>query len=266
MLEAVLFDWGDTLFHFAYEDDLLEAGWEAGLAAMGRDGLPEPAESAAVFREHYLPLLVGLDSLDELEYPGVVREVLARFDVDPTEEQVNAFLVAEHEAWAPARQLGLHTHSLLDSIRERGIKVGLVSNAFDPEWLLREDLERMGLAERLDVAVFSSAVGKRKPHPLIFQAALDALEVSAADTVFVGDRRYPDVYGAQQARDDDRPGVLVRRRHGRARGGGRLRRLHADGRSERRSAPHRRELSASRLHLLSRHVKSCGAFTVSPQS
>lgn len=198
MLEAVLFDWGDTLFHFAYEDDLLEAGWEAGLAAMGREDLPPSEETAAVFREHYLPLLVGLDTLDELEYPGVVREVLARFDVDPTEEEVHAFLVAEHEAWAPARQLGLHTHSLLDSIRERGIKVGLVSNAFDPEWLLREDLERMGLAERLDVAVFSSAVGKRKPHPLIFQAALDALEVSAANTVFVGDRRYPDVWGARE--------------------------------------------------------------------
>ena len=41
MLEAVLFDWGDTLFHFAYDDELLEAGWAAGLAAMGRDDLPE---------------------------------------------------------------------------------------------------------------------------------------------------------------------------------------------------------------------------------
>ena len=217
MLEAVLFDWGDTLFHFAYEDDLLESGWEAGLAAMGRDDLPPHGETAAVFREHYLPLLVGLDTLDELEYPGVVREVLARFDVDPTEDEVHAFLVAEHEAWAPARQLGLHTHSLLDSIRERGIKVGLVSNAFDPEWLLREDLERMGLAERLDVAVFSSAVGKRKPHPLIFQAALDALEVSAANTVFVGDRRYPDVWGARELGMTTVQAYWFVRRHGRAR-------------------------------------------------
>jgi putative hydrolase of the HAD superfamily len=54
----------------------------------------------------------------------------------------------------------------------------------------------MGLAERLDFAVFSSEVGKRKPHPEIFQRALDALRVSAADAVFVGDRLYEDVRGA----------------------------------------------------------------------
>jgi FMN phosphatase YigB (HAD superfamily) len=54
----------------------------------------------------------------------------------------------------------------------------------------------MGLAERLDFAVFSSEVGKRKPHPAIFERALDALGVAAADSVFVGDRLYEDVRGA----------------------------------------------------------------------
>jgi putative hydrolase of the HAD superfamily len=198
VLEAVLFDWGDTLFHFAYEDDLLERGWADGLAVLGRDGLPDESETAAVFREHYLPLLVGTDSLDELEYPGVVVEVLGRFGIEPTEEELERFLVAEHAAWAPARQLGAHTHSLLDSIRDRGLKTGLVSNAFDPEWLLLQDLEAMGLRERLDVAVFSSAVGKRKPHPLIFETALQGLGVAPADALFVGDRRYPDMQGAKE--------------------------------------------------------------------
>jgi putative hydrolase of the HAD superfamily len=196
VLEAVLFDWGDTLFHFAYEDELLEAGWTAGLDAMGRDDVPEPAAAAARFREAYLPLLVGSDSLDELEYPGVIREVLGGFGVEPTDEELGRFLSAEHAVWRPARQLGAHTHSLLDALRERGLKVGLVSNAFDPEWLLREDLEAMGLAERLDIAVFSSVVGKRKPHPEIFERALSELGVAPERTLFVGDSRRADVGGA----------------------------------------------------------------------
>jgi putative hydrolase of the HAD superfamily len=54
----------------------------------------------------------------------------------------------------------------------------------------------MGLAQRLDFAVFSSEVGKRKPHPAIFERALDALGVAAAESVFVGDRLYEDVRGA----------------------------------------------------------------------
>jgi len=99
-------------------------------------------------------------------------------------------------AWDPARQVAVHTPALLEALRERGLKLGLVSNAFDPGWLLHRDLEQMGLAERLDFAVFSSEVGKRKPHPAIFERALEALEVAPADSVFVGDRLLEDVRGA----------------------------------------------------------------------
>jgi putative hydrolase of the HAD superfamily len=198
MLDAVLFDWGDTLFHFAYDEELLEAGWEAGLASLDRDGLPGHDETAARFRERYLPLLWVPGSLDEVEYPGMVRELLAGFGVELSEQELARFLEAEHAAWEPARVMGDSTHALLDALRSRGLRTGLVSNAFDPGWLLRNDLERMGLAERLDAAVFSSEVGKRKPHPSIFAAALELLGLEPERALFVGDRRYEDVRGAKE--------------------------------------------------------------------
>jgi putative hydrolase of the HAD superfamily len=198
MLDAVLFDWGDTLFHFAYDEALLEAGWEAGLATLERDELPGHDESAARFRERYMPLLWVPGSVDEVEYPEMIRELLGGFGVELADEELERFLEAEHAAWDPARQLGAHTHALLDSLRGRGLRTGLVSNAFDPGWLLHRDLERMGLAERLDVAVFSSEVGKRKPHEAIFQTALERLGVDPERTIFVGDRRYEDVRGAKE--------------------------------------------------------------------
>jgi putative hydrolase of the HAD superfamily len=198
VLDAVLFDWGDTLFHFAYDEALLEAGWEAGLAAIDRDGLPAHGETAARFRERYVPLLWVPGSVEEIEYPGMVRELLAGFGVEVSDEELGRFLAAEHAAWEPARHLGAHTHALLDALRERGLRTGLVSNAFDPGWLLHEDLARMGLGARLDVAVFSSEVGKRKPHPEIFEAALAKLGVEPERALFVGDRLYEDVRGAKE--------------------------------------------------------------------
>jgi putative hydrolase of the HAD superfamily len=198
MVDAVLFDWGDTLFHFAYDEALLEAGWEAGLATLNREELPGHDESAARFREKYMPLLWVPGSVDEVEYPEMIRELLGGFGVELADDELERFLEAEHTAWDPARQLGAHTHALLESLRSRGLRTGLVSNAFDPGWLLRRDLERMGLAERLDVAVFSSEVGKRKPHEAIFQAALEQLGVDPGRTIFVGDRRYEDVRGAKE--------------------------------------------------------------------
>ena len=198
MLRAVLFDWGDTLFHFAYDEALLEAGWEAGLTALARDELPGHDATAARFRERYMPLLFVPGALDEVEYPGLVRELLESFGVEVEDDELDRFLAAEHAAWEPARLVGAHTHALLDSLRERGLATGLVSNAFDPGWLLHEDLARMGLAERLDAAVFSSEVGRRKPHPAIFEAVLERLDVAPGDALFVGDRRLEDVQGAKK--------------------------------------------------------------------
>jgi putative hydrolase of the HAD superfamily len=198
MIDAVLFDWGDTLFHFEYDEALLEAGWEAGLATLERDGLPSHDETAARFRERYVPLLWMPGSLDEIEYPAMIRELLGTFGIAIGDAELDRFLAAEHAAWEPARLLGAQTHALLDSLRDRELRTGLVSNAFDPGWLLREDLERMGLAERLDAVVFSSEVGKRKPHPAIFEAALNELRVEPERALFVGDRRFEDVRGAKE--------------------------------------------------------------------
>lgn len=198
MLRAVLFDWGDTLMEFAFEPELVEAGHRAGIEALGRDGSLDVDGMTAHFTEHYLPLFWVPGTLEEIEYPGLIRELLGHFGVEVSDEELGRFLEAEHAAWEPSRRLGATTHALLEALRSRGLKLGLVSNAFDPAWLLHRDLEQMGIAERMDFAVFSSELGKRKPHPEIFERALDALEVDASETMFVGDRLYEDVHGANE--------------------------------------------------------------------
>jgi len=199
VIDAVLFDWGDTLMQWVWDESLLEAGHRAGLAAIGRDGLPQSDAVAARFAEAYMPYLWVPGAVEEIEYPGLVRELLAHFGITLSDGELERFLDAEHDAWQPARRLGATTHALLESLRARGLKLALVSNAFDPPPLLHRDLERMGVAERLDVAVFSSEIGKRKPHAAIFERALDAVGVEPERAVFVGDQLVADVGGARAA-------------------------------------------------------------------
>ncbi len=192
-LQAVLFDWGDTLMRWEWEPELLAVGHDAGLRAIGREPVPALTER---FRDSYLPLLWVPGTLEEVEYPALVRRLLAEEGIAVTDEDLDSFLEAEHAAWQPARMLATTTHALLEALRDRGLRVGLVSNAFDPPDLLHRDLEQMGVAQRLDVAVFSSEVGYRKPHPSIFRRALDAIEAHPAETLFVGDSLVNDVAGA----------------------------------------------------------------------
>jgi putative hydrolase of the HAD superfamily len=198
MLGAVLFDWGDTLMRFAYSPELVAAGNRAGLEAIARADLPQADEVTEHFREEYEPLFWVPGTIEEIEYPELVRRLLRDFGVEIDDEELGRYLEAEHRAWDPARILAAHTHPLLEALRVRGLRLGLVSNAFDPGWLLHRDLEQMGLAQRLDFSVFSSEVGMRKPHPEIFERALEALEVDPDRALFVGDRLYEDVRGAAE--------------------------------------------------------------------
>ena len=193
MLRAVLFDWGDTLMRWAPEPEHLSDGHRAGLAAIGVEPIPE---LTARFRDEYLPAYFEPGLVEEIEYPAQVRRLLGEFGIAVDDAQLLRFLEAEHAAWAPARQLAATTHALLESLRERGLRLALVSNAIDPPDLLHRDLAEFGVAQRLDVAVFSSEVGRRKPDPAIFTYALERLEVDARDALMVGDTLETDIAGA----------------------------------------------------------------------
>jgi putative hydrolase of the HAD superfamily len=195
VLRAVLFDWGSTLMDFVWDEALVEEGHRAGLRALGRDDPDELALLSAHFRERYLPLLHAPDTLEEVEYPGLVRELLEHVGIAASDDALNSYLAAEHEAWDSAMQVGSTSVALLEALRNRGLKTALVSNATDPGWLLRVDLERQGLAPHLDAVVFSSELGRRKPHPAIYEAALSELGVAPEQALFVGDRLVEDVRG-----------------------------------------------------------------------
>jgi putative hydrolase of the HAD superfamily len=192
--DAVLFDLGHTLMDWTWDDDLLVAGHRAGLEAIGR--YSQPAAEALTTRYLHEAQLHDWDAVEEVEYPALTRTMLAEVGVDVDEEGLVRFLEAEHAAWAPARKVGSMSEALLDSLRDRGLKTGVVSNTWDPRWLLERDLGEMGLLARLDTTVFSSDVGVRKPRPEIFYRALDEVGAEPERTVFVGDRLQADIKGA----------------------------------------------------------------------
>jgi putative hydrolase of the HAD superfamily len=179
---------------WTWDDDLLVAGHRAGLAAIGRSA--EPAAEALTARYLHEAQLQDWEAVEEVEYPALTRTMLADVGVQVDDDELTRFLDAEHAAWAPARRVASMSEALLDSLHDRGLKTGLVSNAWDPRWLLERDLADMGLLSRLDAIVFSSDVGLRKPRAEIFYRALDELAVEPGRAAFIGDRLEADIKGA----------------------------------------------------------------------
>jgi putative hydrolase of the HAD superfamily len=97
-------------------------------------------------------------------------------------------------AWEHAHNFDLFEDTLptLDELRRRGLKLGLVSNTGRD---LDAFVEHHGL--QVDAVVASGTHGKIKPHPAIFQAALERLGVSPSEAAMVGDSVEDDVDGAR---------------------------------------------------------------------
>jgi len=98
------------------------------------------------------------------------------------------------QGWEVSENFELFEDALpvLDELRGAGLRLGLVSNGI-------RDLSEFVVHHRLDVdaVVGSRAHGFVKPHPTIFEAALQQLGVAAAEAAMVGDSIEEDVEGAR---------------------------------------------------------------------
>lgn len=136
-----------------------------------------------------------LAELEHAWWRAVVRDVFADFGPFPRfDDYFDALYAAfaQPEAW----RLYPETRATLDTLRDRGYRLGVISN-FDAR--LFDLLEGLDIADRFDPIIASSRAGAAKPDPAIFRHALTACGVSAEQAVHAGDTYDLDVLGARAA-------------------------------------------------------------------
>lgn len=93
------------------------------------------------------------------------------------------------------------TLDALSSWLGRGYRIGILSNSpwGTPAAAWHQELQRQGLAERCDRALFCGEVGWRKPALPMFRAALNHFACRPEECLFIGDDPRWDEYGARRA-------------------------------------------------------------------
>ena len=86
--------------------------------------------------------------------------------------------------------------AVLEGLRSRKLIVGAVSNWV---WSLPDLLHSLELVSHFDFITASARVGFEKPHPRIFQQALEQAGVAPHEAMHVGDHVDADVEGARAA-------------------------------------------------------------------
>ncbi|MGD8405776.1 MAG: HAD family hydrolase [Anaerolineales bacterium] len=184
--KAVLLDVGNTLLHIpedphirslkavTHMGELLLEDYKAGIEQAKREWLqagstPDQEDLPETWISH------NKRALELAEFEGDI--VLAARLIE------EAFLLDGWEVFS-------ETHDVLKEIRNRGMRMGVVSN-WPPT--LAATLKVANIHQYFDVVVASGIVGYAKPHPEIYRFALKHLDVAPKQALFVGDNLIPDV-------------------------------------------------------------------------
>lgn len=190
-LRAVIFDWGGTLTRWHDVD------FHAESLALSQAVVNAPHHSAAevTARLHEAGGVVWGRSRDE-QRSATIADLFDEAGLEHDPELLGAYFAF----WEPHTATDPECRPMFEDLREMGLRVGVLSNTIWPrEWHVGF-FERDGVYDLVDGDVYTSEIPWTKPSPRAFGAAMEAVGVDdPAACVYVGDRLYDDIWGAQQA-------------------------------------------------------------------
>jgi HAD superfamily hydrolase (TIGR01509 family) len=189
LAKAVLFDVDFTLIYPG--PTFRGEGYQAFCARYGMAVDPARFEAGVASAA---PLLHSPDDVYDPEifiaYTSGIIEVMG--GTGPRLDECSREIYRE---WAACQHFELYDDvpSVLRQLADAGLRIGLISNTHRCLASFQSHFELQGL---ISATVSSSDHGLMKPHPSIFRAALQLLDVPAAEAVMVGDSLRQDVDGA----------------------------------------------------------------------
>lgn len=196
--DAVLFDLDDTLHDDTYayktaaEEVAAEVAAEHGIDAIAlKTAYISEAEGFwhRLSAEHLRERLAGTRArmwLAALESVGIGDDALA----EQSAQRYNAYRNAHLTLFPGAMDL-------LRELRERGCRLGLLTNGFSETH--RDKIATLQIGEYFDAIFMPDEVGMLKPDPLLFAHACTTLQSAPARSAMIGDRYERDIRGAKTA-------------------------------------------------------------------
>jgi len=122
-------------------------------------------------------------------YSGLLKEL------GLADEAVSADLVALTRISANWCEIRRDTRQVLERLKQQ-YRLAVISNA---DGKIADVLSRSAIADLFESITDSGIVGKEKPHPEIFGAALRSLGVRPEETIYIGDVYSVDYLGARRS-------------------------------------------------------------------
>jgi putative hydrolase of the HAD superfamily len=195
MIKAVFFDFVGTLLSKEYEDTT----HQNIIREVLRDAKAENVDPMKVWEEYEAITSERFRQFAGKPYKPIklleeeVMQELAEkycFELSPRFWEIHLKM---HQQYGRLYDEAIET---LKTLKERGYHVGLITDS-DSEYL-KAHLEALGILELFDSITTSEEAGFYKPHPRIFELALEKANVKGEEAIYVGDNPLKDCVGARQ--------------------------------------------------------------------
>jgi HAD superfamily hydrolase (TIGR01549 family) len=202
-IKAVLFDLGETLLNFGRVKTtrafLLGArATHAFLKELGQPVAPFPwyaLRNLARLRMKYLLSNITGRDFDSLEVLQIVGE---RKGVKLSPSQWEQFAWLWYEPLSRCATVEDDIKWTLSTLRDWGLKLGIVSNTFVNRASLERHLGILSILDFFRVQLYSYEFNVRKPNQELFRIAAEKIGVPARNILFVGDRIDNDIVPAMK--------------------------------------------------------------------
>jgi len=207
-IRAIFFDAGNTLIYPLLEE-LAEDLTAQGYPATVEDFFAAERAGKSKLDEWLWPQIRKGEvprTIDHFYWGEYLRALMDR--IHAPEEAREQFMLRVANRFRDIKlwsRVMPETPPYLKALRGREYFMGVISNSVGT---MEEQLIRVDLAQYFKTILDSAIVGVEKPHPEIFQLALDRAHVAPREAIFVGDTNATDMGGAQLA---GLQGVLIDR-------------------------------------------------------
>ncbi len=205
-ISVVFFDLGDTLWHFPNmpPHEIVRGQTMKQIAALLREwGEDLSGERMMLGRDIRFAIEDAThnafhgDCVDP-DYPSICHRIAGQHGLDILPAQAGDLW----EAWNLGgaflgRALFPDVLPTLEELRRRGYRLAAVTNRGYSGPKFHEEVRDLGLTPLFDAMVISCDVGYLKPHPRIYQYALERMGIEAGEAAMVGDSWRADVEGAK---------------------------------------------------------------------
>jgi putative hydrolase of the HAD superfamily len=183
MIKAVLFDLDGTLLN---RDDSIKRFIDNQYERLNKWVSHIP-------KEKYISRFIELDNRGYVWKDKVYQQLIRELHITgiSSEDLLQDYISEFKNTCVPF----LNLTQMLEELKSSNLLLGIITNGYGQFQM--DNIKALGIEKHFDVILVSEWEGIKKPDPQIFKRALEQLNVSPKQSIFVGDHPENDVKAAQ---------------------------------------------------------------------